>query len=155
MSSRLETLAPVPGSKHRRKRLGIGEGSGHGKTSGKGGKGQTARTGGTVARHFEGGQMPLYRRVPKVGFRSLKAVKGLNLYCIIKLSDLDNFDAGTVVTPELLAQSGFVLRSKRRGGYKVLGNGTISKKLTVKVQAISESARQAIESAGGTVEIID
>jgi large subunit ribosomal protein L15 len=154
MTSRLENLSPVPGSRHRRKRRGIGEGSGLGKTSGRGGKGQTARTGGTINRHFEGGQMPLYRRVPKVGFRSRKDVIGSNRYSLVSLAWLSNLDDGTEVTPEFLVSKGIKIKPRQSGGFKVLGSGNFSKKLTLKVHAISESARAAIENAGGSVEII-
>jgi len=154
MSSKLEALAPVPGSRFKKKRLGFGESSGLGKTCGKGGKGQTARTGGTIARHFEGGQMPLYRRIPKVGFKSRKGTLGLNAYCLIQLSDLETFDVGAEITPEFLLENGYVPRTNQQAGFKVLGGGVLTKKLTVKVNAISESARTAIEAQGGTVEII-
>lgn len=154
MSSRLDNLSPVPGSRHRRKRRGIGEASGLGKTSGRGGKGQTARTGGTIHRHFEGGQMPLYRRIPKVGFRSRKDIIGDNRYSLVSLSWLSTLEDGTEVTPEFLVAQGFKIKQKQSAGFKVLGSGAFSKKLTLKVHAISEAARAAIESAGGSVEII-
>ena len=154
MTSRLENLSPVPGSRHRRKRRGIGEGSGLGKTSGRGGKGQTARTGGTVHRPFGGGQMPLYRRGSKVGFRSRKDIVGNNRYSLVSLAWLSTLEDGTEVTPEFLVAHGLNIKPKQSAGFKVLGSGAFSKKLTLKVNAISEGARAAIESAGGTVEII-
>jgi large subunit ribosomal protein L15 len=143
MTLRLNNLQPRPGAKHRTKRLGSGDRSGHGKTSGRGGKGQTARSGGTVRLGFEGGQMPLYRRIPKRGFNN-KAF-GTHL-ATINVGDLEAFD-GAEVTPEALREQG--LLKKLLHGVKVLGDGDLNKKLTVKAQAFSAAARQKIEKAGG------
>jgi len=149
MTMRLHNLKPRPGAKHRTKRLGSGESSGHGKTSGRGGKGQTARSGGSVRLGFEGGQMPLYRRIPKRGFNN----RGFrDTYAIVNVGDLNEFDNGTTVTPELLVESG-VLR-KILDGVKILGNGELNKKLTVKAQFFSESAREKISKAGGACEVL-
>ena len=148
----LSKLRPAAGSKSKRKRVGRGEGSGYGKTSGRGEKGQTARSGGSIARHFEGGQTPLYRRVPKIGFRSRKRVRGDNVFTIINLSDLECFEAGTKVDPEALRQVG--RRIETKSGIKLLGKGTLTKKLSISVHAISKAAREKIEALGGSVEII-
>lgn len=147
MTMRLHNLKPRPGAKHRTKRKGIGESSGHGKTSGRGGKGQTARSGGSVRLGFEGGQMPLLRRVPKRGFNN-KAF-GTHL-AVINVETLDAFENGTVVTPELLLAEG--LLKKLLMGVKVLGDGELTKKLTVKAQQFSAAAREKITKAGGTCE---
>ena len=130
------------------KRLGRGQGSGQGKTAGKGHKGQNARSGGGVAIGFEGGQTPLYKRMPKRGFTNMNRLE----YGIVNLSDLNKFDNGTDVTPELLKQAGIV--KKQLDGIKVLGNGTLEKKVNVKCNKISKSAQAAIEKAGGKVEVI-
>lgn len=151
---KLSELSPPRGSRKRRKLLGRGESSGSGKTSGKGGKGQTARTGGTISAGFEGGQMPLVRRVPKLGFVSRQKTLGLNRYAIVDLSVLESFDNASEVNAETLAKKGFKAHSYQKAGIKVLGSQKITKKLTVKVQAVSQSARAQIESAGGTVELI-
>ena len=150
----LSKLKPAPGSRTKKKRLGRGEGSGLGKTSGHGGKGQTARSGGGVARHFEGGQTPLYRRVPKIGFRSIKKTRGDNQYAVVNLCDLEKFDAGSTVDVEALRQIGRVPGMKQKAGIKLLGKGEITKKLSVKVHAVSETAKAKIEAQGGTVEVI-
>ena len=144
----LSNLKPAQGSKHSDNfRRGRGHGSGNGKTAGKGHKGQRARSGGTRP-GFEGGQMPLYRRIPKRGFtcRNSKDIVGINV------SALDRFAEGTEVTVDTLIESGVV--SHPRDGVKILGNGEITKKLTVKVNAFSEAAKTKIEAAGGTVEVI-
>ena len=151
----LSTLKPARGSRSKKKRLGRGESSGLGKTSGHGGKGQTARSGGSIARHFEGGQTPLYRRVPKIGFRSRLRRRGENAYAIINVADLDRFEAGSTVDLDALTQIGCVAGQRRKAGVKLLGNGEVTKKLTVKVNAASDAARAKIEAQGGTVEIID
>lgn len=146
---RLHDLKPQPGAKHRRKRLGRGEGSGLGKTSGRGHKGQRARSGGTVREGFEGGQMPLHRRLPKRGFNNADHTI---YYIPVNVSDLEGFDAGTEINVETLRKAGL---AKGRGqGVKILGQGDISKKLTLKVQAFSASAKQKIEAAGGTCEAV-
>ena len=150
----LSRLAPPRGARKKRTRLGIGEGSGHGKTSGRGGKGQTARSGGGVRPGFEGGQMPLYRRVPKFGFTSRQKVLGMNCFAVVNLRDLEKFAEGSVVDAESLKAAGFKANVHTKAGIKVLGSGDLTKKLTVKVQAISAAARAKIESLGGTVEIV-
>lgn len=136
------------GARSSKKRLGRGQGSGLGKTSGKGHKGQNARSGGGVAIGFEGGQTPLYKRIPKRGFTNFTRKE----YAIVNLSDLNRFEDGVNVTPELLIECGMV--KKLLDGVKVLGNGTIDKKLTVSCHKISASAKAAIEKAGGSVEVL-
>ncbi len=130
------------------KRLGRGQGSGQGKTAGKGHKGQNARSGGGVAIGFEGGQTPFYKRMPKRGFTNFNRKE----YAVVNLSTLEKFEDGATVTPELLKESGIV--KKQFDGIKVLGNGTLTKKLTVKCNKVSASAKAAIEKAGGKVEVI-
>ena len=132
-----------------RRRVGRGIGSGLGKTSGKGHKGQKARSGGGVRRGFEGGQTPLYRRLPKRGFSNANFKKE---YAVINLSDLNRFDENTVITPELLKETGII--KKQLAGVKVLGNGSLEKKLTVKANKFSMTAKEKIEAAGGKVEVI-
>ena len=143
---RLHNLSPRPGSRHRVKRLGCGESSGHGKTSGKGHKGQKARSGGSIRLGFEGGQMPLIRRLPKRGFNNAAFHKR---YAVVNVSDLNAFEAGTVVNEDLLRESNLV-----RGhfaGIKLLGEGELKHGLKVQVDKISAGAREKIEKAGGTV----
>jgi large subunit ribosomal protein L15 len=147
MTMRLHNLKPRPGAKHRTKRLGIGESSGHGKTSGRGGKGQTARSGGTIRLGFEGGQMPLIRRIPKRGFNNANF---RTIYAIVNVEQLNDFDNGATVTPEALVEAG--LADRLFDGVKVLGNGALKKKLTVKAQKFSTSAREKITQAGGQCE---
>lgn len=147
MTMRLHNLKPRPGAKHRTKRLGIGESSGHGKTSGRGGKGQTARSGGTIRLGFEGGQMPLLRRIPKRGFNNKNFRTN---YAIINVEALNAFDNGATVTPEALVEAG--LTNNLFEGVKVLGNGELKKKLSVKAQRFSGSAREKITKAGGQCE---
>jgi large subunit ribosomal protein L15 len=145
---RLHNLRPRPGSRHRVKRLGCGESSGHGKTSGKGSKGQKARSGGSIRLGFEGGQMPLIRRLPKRGFNNAAFHKN---YAVVNLRDLGAFEAGTVVNEQLLRESNLV-----RGhfaGIKVLGDGEVKHDLKVQVDKISATAREKIEKAGGTVTL--
>jgi large subunit ribosomal protein L15 len=144
---RLNTLAPRPGSKHRIKRLGCGESSGHGKTSGKGHKGQKARAGGTVRHGFEGGQMPIYRRLPKKGFSNVDfAIR----YAIINVGDLSEaFEDGIEINEIVLREAGLV--KGRWDGVKILGKGELTKKFTVNVNKVSESAREKIEKAGGSI----
>ena len=132
-----------------RKRIGRGPGSGNGKTAGKGHKGQNARSGGGVRPGFEGGQLPLYRRLSKRGFNNYNF---RTVYATINVSDLERFDEGTVVDTELLKKVGLV--NKELDGVKVLGNGELSKKLTVKANKFSSSAKQKIENVGGTIEVI-
>ena len=147
---RLHDLKPNPGAKHRRKRLGCGESSGHGKTSGKGHKGQKARSGGSIRPGFEGGQMPLIRRLPKRGFNN---VNFKIAYGIVNLDDLEKrFDDGAAINEKLLRGAGVI-----RGtldGIKVLGRGEVKKKFHLEVDSISTSAREKIEKAGGTITLI-
>jgi large subunit ribosomal protein L15 len=140
--------APV-GAKQNRKRVGRGPGSGLGKTSGKGHKGQNARSGGGVRPGFEGGQLPLFRRLPKRGFKNALFK---TRYAVINLSDLDKFEEGAVVTPELLKEMGLI--KKQLDGVKVLGNGTLTKKITVKANKFSDAALREIEKIGGKAEVI-
>lgn len=150
----LQNLKPRPGSHKKSIRVGRGEGSGSGKTSGKGGKGQTARSGGTINPGFEGGQMPLYRRVSKYGFRSQSKVLGINRFNPINLDTLQkHFEAGSEVTEAKLLELGFGRTARTRGGFKVLGRGEISKALKVVVSACSEEAKLKIEKAGGTLTL--
>ena len=144
---RLDELKPAEGSTFERKRVGRGIGSGTGKTSGKGHKGQNARSGGGVRPGFEGGQMPLYRRLPKRGFTNICAKE----YVAVNVSELERFDNGTEVTAELLKESGVI--SKIKDGVKILGRGELTKKLTVKVSKFSASAQEKIEKAGGKAEV--
>jgi large subunit ribosomal protein L15 len=148
MTMRLHNLKPRPGAKHRTKRLGIGESSGHGKTSGRGGKGQTARSGGSIRLGFEGGQMPLLRRIPKRGFNNKSF--GTHL-ATVNVEDLNDFK-GDTVTPEALVEQG--LLKKTLHGVKILGDGELKKKLTVKAQQFSASAKDKITKAGGTAEVL-
>jgi large subunit ribosomal protein L15 len=145
---KLHELKPAEGSRKVRNRVGRGIGSGNGKTSGKGHKGQNARSGGGVRPGFEGGQNPLYRRLPKRGFTNRTRKE----YSVISLDVLNRFDAGTEVKPELLIESKTVKNVK--DGIKVLGNGTLDKKLTVKANKFSASAVEAIEAAGGKTEVV-
>lgn len=145
---KLHELSPAPGSVKEAKRIGRGHGSGNGKTAGKGHKGQKARSGHGMQIGFEGGQMPLQRRVPKRGFNNIFATK----YAIVNVSDLEGFDADAVVDAKALQDKGLV--KKIYDGIKVLGNGTISKAVTVKASAFSESAKAKIEAAGGKAEVI-
>ncbi len=145
---RLHNLQPRPGSRHRVKRLGCGESSGHGKTSGKGHKGQKARSGGSIRLGFEGGQMPLIRRLPKRGFNNAAFHKR---YAIVNLDDLNAFKAGTAVNEQLLRESKLV-----RGhfvGIKILGDGELKHGLKVEADKISTTAREKIEKAGGTITL--
>ena len=147
---RLHNIRPRPGSKHRRKRLGQGESSGHGKTSGRGGKGQTARSGSSIRIGFEGGQMPLIRRIPKRGFNNARfAVR----YIAVNLESLNRFDDGATVDEAALRQSG--LANGRETRVKILGGGDLTRKLTVKAHAFSAAARAKIEKLGGACQIIE
>ena len=148
---KLHELRPNEGGGSKaRKRVGRGIGSGLGKTSGRGHKGQNARSGGGVRPGFEGGQLPLFRRLPKRGFTNIFAKE----YAIINIEDLNVFEDDTVVTPELLFEAGLVKKGKAVDGIKVLGNGEITKKLTVKAHKFSKSATEKIETVGGKVEVI-
>jgi len=144
----LSNLKPVPGARKNRKRLGRGPGSGTGKTSGKGHKGQLARSGGKTRPGFEGGQIPFFQRIPKRGFNNYTRKE----YAIVNTKELNLFEDGTVVTPELLLKTKLI--SKVLSGVKVLADGQLEKKLTVKANKFSNSAKEAIEAAGGTVEVI-
>ncbi len=146
---RLHDLKPRPGSKHRRKLLGRGESSGHGKTSGRGGKGQSARSGSSIRIGFEGGQMPLARRLPKRGFNNARFKISFQP---INLAALNAFEDGAVVDRTSLLAVGLI--NTRAPGIKVLGNGELKKKLTVKAAAFSAKARAAIEKLGGQVEVV-
>jgi large subunit ribosomal protein L15 len=146
---RLHNLKPRPGSKHRRKRLGQGESSGHGKTSGRGGKGQTARSGSSIRIGFEGGQMPLIRRIPKRGFNNTRFTTA---YSAVNVSSLNQFEDGARVDETALRSLG--LANGPVLGIKLLGSGDLTKKLTVVVSAVSASAKAKIEAKGGTVEIV-
>ena len=143
----MQNLGPAYGSKTTRRRIGRGIGSGLGKTAGKGHKGQKARTGGKIRRGFEGGQTPLYRRIPKRGFNNIFATE----YAIVNVSDLEKFEDGTVVNIELLMNEGII--RKPLAGLKVLGNGSLTKKLTVEAKKVSNSAREKIEACGGKIEV--
>ena len=148
---RLEDLRPAPGSTKNRKRLGRGRASGQGKTSGKGHKGQKARAGGGVRVGFEGGQMPLYRRLPKRGFLPYG---GKTEFAIVNVGDLsERFAAGSVVDPDALTGSRLIRKSGRKA-VKVLGDGAVAHALTVRAHKVSESAKQKVEAAGGRVEIL-
>ena len=144
---KIHELGPNAGAKTTVKRVGRGIGSGLGKTAGKGHKGQKARSGGTIRRGFEGGQTPLMRRIPKRGFNNIFAKE----YATINVSDLERFEEGTVVNIELLLNEG-ILR-KELDGLKVLGNGNLTKKLTVEAKKFSASAIEKIEAAGGKTEV--
>ena len=145
---KLNELSPAIGSKTEGKRKGRGAGTGNGKTAGRGHKGQNARSGGGVRPGFEGGQMPIYRRLPKRGFTNIFAKK----YIEINVSDLNKFEDGTVVDATLLKETGVI--SKILDGIVVLGRGEITKKITVKAARVTEGAAKKIEAAGGKVEVI-
>ncbi|WP_408008949.1 50S ribosomal protein L15 [Pseudalkalibacillus sp. A8] len=145
---KLHELKPSEGSRGNRNRVGRGIGSGNGKTSGRGHKGQNARSGGGVRPGFEGGQNPLARRLPKRGFTNPTRVE----YAVVNLDALNRFEEGTEVTPELLLETGVI--SKLRDGVKVLGNGKLETKLSVKAHKFSASAKEAIEAAGGNAEVM-
>ncbi|MBQ7975121.1 MAG: 50S ribosomal protein L15 [Clostridia bacterium] len=145
---RLDELKPAAGSTFTVKRVGRGIGSGTGKTSGKGHKGQNARSGGGVRPGFEGGQMPIYRRLPKRGFKNIFAKQ----YVTINIEALEAFEDGTEVTEQLLLEKGIV--KKTLDGVKLLGRGELTKKLTVKVTKYTESAKEKIEKAGGKAEVM-
>ena len=145
---KLHELSPAPGSVREVKRIGRGHGSGQGKTAGKGHKGQKARAGRGMRAGFEGGQMPLQRRIPKRGFNNIFATN----YAIINIAALNKFEDGAVVDTQALKDMGLV--KDAMDGVKVLGNGELTKKLTVKVAAYSESAKAKIEAAGGKAEVI-
>lgn len=148
---KLNNLRPnIGGGSKARKRVGRGTGSGLGKTSGRGHKGQNARTGGGVRPGFEGGQTPLFQRLPKRGFTNIFKKE----YAIVNIEDLNKFEIDSVITPELLISEGLVKKAKVKDGVKILGNGDLNVKLTVKAQKFSKTAAEKIESAGGKVEVI-
>jgi len=147
---RLDELAPAPGAKKRRKRVGRGPGSGHGKTATKGSKGHKARSGGGKTGGFEGGQMPLYRRLPKRGFLPHG---GKTQYAVVNLKSLAAFGAAGTVDPQTLVEAG-LLKKSHRGPVKLLGDGEVDGALTIKLHAVSESARAKIEAKGGRVELL-
>ena len=145
---KLHELKPAEGSRQERKRKGRGIGSGNGKTAGKGHKGQNARSGGGVRLGFEGGQTPLFRRLPKRGFTNFNRKE----YAVVNLDALNVFEVGTEVTPELLIETGLV--KKELAGIKILAKGSLEKKLSVKAHKFSSAAKEAIEAAGGQTEVI-
>jgi len=145
---RIENLKPAEGSKKKKKRVGRGIGSGHGKTSCKGHKGQKARSGGTKGPGFEGGQMPLQRRLPKRGFRNLSKIE----FAIVNLKDINKIEGVDVITPDVLIEKGIV--KDMRNGVKVLGGGEIRKPFTIRADAFSSSASAKITAAGGKVEVL-
>ena len=145
---KLHELQPAEGSRKVRNRVGRGTSSGNGKTSGRGQKGQKARSGGGVRLGFEGGQTPLFRRLPKRGFTNVNRKE----YAVINLDVLNRFEDGTKVTPVALVEAGIVKNEK--AGIKVLGNGSLDKKLTVKAAKFSKHAQETIEAAGGSIEVI-
>lgn len=148
---KLNDLRPNAGGGTRaKKRLGRGIGSGLGKTSGRGHDGQNARSGGGTRPGFEGGQMPLFRRTPKRGFKNIFA----KIYATVNIADLNKFENDTVVTPELLFNEGIVKKGKAKDGIKILGDGELTAKLTVQAQKFSKTAAEKIEAAGGKVEVI-
>ena len=144
-------LKPVAGSTRKASRVGRGHGSGSGKTSGRGHKGQKARSGGGVRPQFEGGQMPLYRRLPKRGFNNKRFAKH---YITVNVGDLMRMDEGDAVTAETLAARGVISLPKVNDGLKILGDGQLTKKLDVKASAFTATAKEKIEAAGGTCEVI-
>lgn len=145
---KLHELKANPGARTNRKRIGRGHGSGTGKTAGKGHKGQLARSGGSSAPGFEGGQTPIYRRIPKRGFTNFTRKE----YVAVNIETLNRFEDGTEVTPELLALSG--IAKQQQDGIKILGEGKLEKKLVVRAHKFSKTAKEAIEQAGGSVEVI-
>lgn len=146
---KLNNIHPAEGATTTKKRVGRGIGSGNGKTAGKGHKGQNARSGGGVRPGFEGGQLPLFRRLPKRGFSNAKFK---TVYAVINLSDLEKFEKDAVITPELLHEMGLI--KNQLDGIKVLGNGTLTKKLVVKAHKFSNTAKAKIEELGGKAEVI-
>ncbi len=148
MSLKLHDIKPSKGANRKRKRIGRGPGSGSGVTAGKGHKGQKSRSGYSRKIGFEGGQMPLYRRLPKRGFRNIFAKK----YAIVNVQDLNCFEEGTIVTPVMAQEQGLV--KKIHSGLRILGQGKLEKKLTVKAHHFTQSARQKIEEMGGSIEVL-
>ena len=155
MALELSNLKPHRGARHRKKIVGRGEASGHGKTSTRGGKGQTARKGAPIKLRFEGGQTPLYRRVPKLGFRSRQKTRGDNRFSVINVRDLNRFADGETVNRESLERVGLSVQSWTKAGVKLLGVGDLKvKNLTIQVEAVSASAKAKVEAVGGKVEVI-
>ena len=148
MTMKLDDLRPAPGSNKKRKRVGRGDGSGHGKTSGRGHKGQGARSGGNTKPGFEGGQMPLQRRLPKRGFHNPFRVE----MAVVNLGQIDLLPAEAEVTPEVLIQHGYVSGKNRK--VKILGDGSLSRPVTVRAHGFSAKAKEKIEAAGGKAELI-
>ena len=147
---KLHELKPAAGSRKAPKRVGRGTGSGLGRNAGKGEKGQNARSGGGVRPGFEGGQMPLFRRLPKRGFTNVFKKE----YALVNVSVLENFENGAEVTPEILINSGLIKKAKAKDGVRILGDGELTKKLTVKAHHFSKAAVEKIEAAGGKAEVI-
>lgn len=145
---KLHTLQPAEGSRKARNRVGRGQGSGNGKTSGRGQKGQKARSGGGVRLGFEGGQTPLFRRLPKRGFNNVNRKE----YAVVNVETLNRFEEGTTVTPALLIEAGVI--KKELSGVKILGQGQLERKLTVQAAKFSKGAEEAITAAGGSIEVI-
>lgn len=146
---KLHELRAVPGAKKAPKRKGRGTATGQGKTAGRGMNGQNSRSGGGTRPGFEGGQMPLYRRIPKRGFTNIWRTE----YSILNVDDLNRFEAGAVITPDMLKEAGLVKQMKN-GGIKILGNGELEKNITIQAHKFSKSAIEKIESAGGKAEVI-
>ncbi len=146
---KLDELKSPPGSTKRIKRVGRGMGSGHGKTSARGHKGQKSRSGGGIRPGFEGGQMPLQRRIPKRGFTNIFKTD----YAIVNVKDLNVFEDGTIITPELLLNQG-IIKKVKSGGVKILGDGELQRKLIVKANKISKQAAEKIADLGGEIEVI-
>ena len=146
---KLHELRAVPGAKKAPKRKGRGTATGQGKTAGRGMNGQNSRSGGGTRPGFEGGQMPLYRRIPKRGFTNIWRTE----YSVLNVDDLNRFEAGAVVTPDMLKEAGLVKQMKN-GGIKILGNGELEKNITIQAHKFSKSAIEKIESAGGKAEVI-
>ena len=144
---KLHELKPAEGSRHTRKRVGRGHGTGNGKTAGRGHKGQKARSGGGVRPGFEGGQNPVFRRLPKRGFTNINRKE----YAVVNLYELNRFEDGSEVTPQSLIDSGLV--KNRKDGIKILGDGDLNVKLTIKADKFSQSAVEKIEAAGGKIEV--
>jgi len=151
---KLSDLRPAPGSHKREKRLGRGHGSGRGKTAGRGTKGQKARTGGTIHRAFNGGQTRLSKRLPFLRGLGNSNIPFRDVYSIVNLNELSELEAGSLVSPEFLVETGHLTNAQGKGLLKVLGEGEIEHALTVKAHKFSASARAKIEAAGGTVEVI-
>lgn len=145
---KLHELKPAEGTNKSKKRLGRGTATGQGKTAGRGQNGQKSRSGGKVRIGFEGGQMPLYRRIPKIGFTNIYRKE----FAVVNLSDLERFDNGTVVNPDVLKEAGLV--KAMLSGVKILGNGDLTKNLTVQAHKFSKTAADKIAAAGGKVEVI-